>query len=112
STKCPSSSGMGAGGTPALRRMAGNRGSEVPAMPSHPSDARNFWREVFALSGAATPLVLPTVLIFAAIATVIYLVQVLNPRDLDISIEVAPHEIVGALLGLLLVVRNNAGYDR
>jgi putative membrane protein len=81
-------------------------------MPSHPSDARNFWREVFALHGAATPRVLPSVLVFAAIATVIYLIQALNSWELDISIEVAPHEIVGVMLGLLLVVRNNAGYDR
>jgi putative membrane protein len=81
-------------------------------MPSHPSDARNFWREAFALYGAATPLVLPSVLIFAGIAAVVYLVQALNPHDLDISIEVGPHEIAGALLGLLLVMRNNSGYDR
>jgi putative membrane protein len=81
-------------------------------MPSHPSDARNFWREVFALYGAATPLVLPSVLIFAAIAAGIYLVQALTPKEFDISIEVAPHEVVGALLCLLLVMRNNAGYDR
>jgi putative membrane protein len=81
-------------------------------MAAHPSDARNFWREVFALHGAATPLVLPTVLIFGGIATLIYLVQVLAPANLDISIEVGPHEVAGALLGLLLVMRNNAGYDR
>ena len=28
------------------------------------------------------------------------------------SIEVGPHEVAGALLGLLLVLRTNAGYER
>jgi putative membrane protein len=79
-------------------------------MAVHPSDARNFWREVFALHGAATPRVLPTVLSFGAIATLIYLFQMIT--ETDVSIEVGPHEVAGALLGLLLVVRNNAGYDR
>jgi putative membrane protein len=78
---------------------------------NYAGDPRNFWREVFTLQGAATPRVIAEVLIFGWIATMIYIVQKLTP-DLDISVEVGPHEVAGALLGMLLVLRDNAGYDR
>lgn len=77
-------------------------------------DARNFWREAFAWQGSITPLVIPYVLAFGLIATVVcgvaHLVELYYA--VNIGLEIAPFEIAGAALGLLLVLRTNAGYDR
>jgi putative membrane protein len=54
--------------------------------------------------------VLPASLAFGVFATAVYLVYLYVYPNL--TLEVGPHEIVGALLGLLLVFRTNAGYDR
>lgn len=74
------------------------------------TSGREFWREVFTLQGAATLRVLRNVLIFGWIATMIYLLQLAT--EPDISIEIGPHEVGGAILGLLLAFRTNAGYER
>lgn len=76
-------------------------------MPTESS--RKFWRDAFTFRGAATLRVLPSVLVFGIIA---YLFVWISSNWLDVSIEVGPHEVVGALLGLLLVLRTNAGYER
>jgi putative membrane protein len=91
--------------------IAGTPGGEGLAMNPSPSGPKLFWRETFTLDGAATLRVLPTVLVFGWIGTMIYLVQQATPQT-DISIETGPHEILGAFLGVLLVVRTNAGYER
>jgi putative membrane protein len=51
---------------------------------------------------------------FGVIATFIwFLARVIEYRfQIRIGLEVAPFEIVGAALGLLLILRTNAGYDR
>lgn len=75
---------------------------------------RGFWREAFALHGSITPRVLPHVLAFGLIATAVcgasWLIERLH--KVHIGLEVAPYEIAGAALGLLLILRTNAGYDR
>jgi putative membrane protein len=75
---------------------------------------RNFWREACALQGSVTPHVFPNVVIFGLFATVVCVVAQLVDRwyQVQIELEVAPFEIAGAALGLLLVMRTNAGYDR
>lgn len=79
-----------------------------------PSHRSAFWREALAVQGSVTPYVAPRVLIFGAFSV---LVTVLVPlvRDatgVDLSFEVTPYEIAGAVLSLLLVLRTNAGYER
>lgn len=75
-----------------------------------PKDATiSFWTDATTLKGAATLRVLPSVVAFGAIAWVVCL---LSEYGADLSIEVGPHEVAGALLGLILVLRTNAGYDR
>jgi putative membrane protein len=74
-------------------------------------EPRRFWRDAFALRGSATPQVLRRVVQFGLIAAVIYVYHVW-PRTPPIVVEVAPYEFAGAALGLLLVLRTNAGYDR
>jgi putative membrane protein len=73
-------------------------------------DPRRFWRDAFALEGSSTPQVLSRGLKFTLIA-----VAVCGLNDLvhpDLGIEVGPYEFAGAALGVLLVLRTNAGYDR
>jgi putative membrane protein len=79
-----------------------------------PAESRNFWRESLALQGAVTPRVLPQVLAFGAAAALVCLAApyVESAFDIRLAIEVAPYEVAGAVLGLLLVLRTNAGYDR
>lgn len=75
---------------------------------------RGFWSEAFALHGSITPHVIPYVLACGVIATGITGVAWLVERvfQVRIGLEVAPFEIAGAALGLLLILRTNAGYDR
>lgn len=74
-----------------------------------PKDMANFWSDAFTLRGAATLRVLPSVLLFGMIA---YLICLFSEFGADVSMEVGPHEVAGAMLGLILVLRTNAGYDR
>lgn len=73
-----------------------------------------FWHESLALQGSITPKILPIVLVFGLIACGICgLAWVIESRtELRIALEITPFEFAGAALGLLLVLRTNAGYDR
>ena len=75
---------------------------------------RGFWREAFAWQGSITPFVVPHVLTFGIIAAVICGLAWLEERlyQVEVGLEVAPFELAGAALGLLLILRTNAGYDR
>jgi putative membrane protein len=73
------------------------------------SDRRTFWRDVFALHGAVTPKVLPRILAFGIVSV---LVMALRHSRGGSGLEVGPVELVGVILGLLMVLRTNAGYDR
>lgn len=79
-----------------------------------PTDRPSFWRQAFAVQGSITLHVLADVLIFGAIAGGITVAAWLVEwaTEVQIGLEVAPYEIAGAALGLLLVLRTNAGYDR
>ena len=73
------------------------------------SDAA-FWRQIFTLEGSVTPYVLRRVLVFGGIALGVYLLNEMIPWHL--GVDIGPYEVAGAVLGLLLVFRTNAGYDR
>jgi putative membrane protein len=75
---------------------------------------KGLWVEAFAIHGSITPHVLPHVLIFGVIAAFLVWLATVSERTLGfrIQLQVAPYEIAGAALGLLLVLRTNAGYDR
>jgi ion channel-forming bestrophin family protein len=75
---------------------------------------QGFWREAFALHGSATLHVLSDVLLFGLIAGGFWGASWLLEKlfQVQLAVEVAPYEIAGAVLGLLLVFRTNAGYDR
>lgn len=75
---------------------------------------QGFWREAIALQGSVAPYVVGRVLVFGLIAYGIGGLAWLGERFFQrrIALEVTPHELAGTVLGLLLVMRTNAGYDR
>ena len=72
---------------------------------------RDFWGEAFALAGAVTGQILVRTLIFALWGLGVYALDVATGPNFQIGVEVAPYEVAGAVLGMLLVLRTNAGYD-
>ncbi len=77
-------------------------------------DRRGFWREAFAWRGSVTPLVILYVFQFGLIAAIVCVVAWLVEHQFQVTIglEITPFEIAGAALGLLLILRTNAGHDR
>lgn len=70
----------------------------------------DFWIEVFAVQGSVTPYVVRRIAFFGVFATFVWLGS--QRLAVETGLGVAPYEIVGAVLALLLVHRTNAGYDR
>ncbi|RUL89479.1 bestrophin family protein [Tautonia sociabilis] len=71
-----------------------------------------FWREACTLDGSATPYVFQRILIFGGFAAAVAFVDSATGHRPEIEVAVAPYEVAGAALGLLLVLRTNAGYER
>ena len=76
--------------------------------PTH-ADQLPFWASVMALRGAVTLQVLPRIVIFG-LWSVGWLY--LHPLYPWVALEVGPVEVGGGALGMLLVLRTNAGYER
>ena len=72
----------------------------------------DFWRDALAISGSATPHVFRSVLVFGLFAALVVAVDIASGHSPELEIEVAPYEVAGAALGLILVLRTNAGYER
>jgi putative membrane protein len=74
----------------------------------------SFWIGALMVRGSVTPRVLGDVLGFGvlAAATVAFCELVDHFFGLHLGVKVAPFAPAGAILGLLLVLRTNAGYDR
>jgi putative membrane protein len=72
-------------------------------------DEASFWLCVWGLNGSITMRIMPDVAVFGAFSLVWLQVDLLLPR---LALEVGPVELAGGALGLLLVLRTNAGYDR
>ncbi|MGL6030188.1 MAG: bestrophin family ion channel, partial [Legionella sp.] len=69
----------------------------------------SFWESALTIKGSVTPKVLPNV-VFCTIYAAI--VSVGNIWLHAIELPISPFEYAGVLMGLLLVFRVNAGYDR
>ncbi len=69
----------------------------------------SFWDSAFAIQGSVTPRVYKKVLAFTAYA---YMISILSPYVPWIKIPISPFEYAGVVMGLVLVFRVNAGYDR
>ncbi|MHC5542086.1 bestrophin family protein [Singulisphaera rosea] len=83
----------------------------IAGMGAGIDDDIRFWRDAFAIHGSVTQRVSRRVFVFGLIAAVVFELNELLVH-IDLGIEVAPYEVAGAALGLLLVLRTNAGYDR
>ena len=83
------------------------------ANPNEPKP-REFWTEAFTVQGSITPIVVADVVgvgvMAAIVVAVVHYAEVRTGSNL--RLEVAPWEIAGAALSLLLILRTNAGYDR
>ncbi|RYG68963.1 hypothetical protein EON80_10640 [bacterium] len=75
---------------------------------------RNFWLQATALQGSVTPYIIRHVIAFGLFAMVTQTLSrfLFKNFQFDLGIEANPFEIAGAVLGLLLIFRTNASYDR
>ena len=71
---------------------------------------KNFWHEVFLANTSVTPGIKWRIGIFGIIATIIWLVG--TNTSLIPTSDIAPYELIGAALAVLLMLRTNTGYDR
>ena len=74
----------------------------------------SLWAGALILKGSVTQRVMPDVLKFGGIAAAIILLAIFVERTWGVSLAIphGPFEAAGAVLGLLLVLRTNAGNDR
>ncbi|MCP4170481.1 MAG: hypothetical protein GY758_06880 [Fuerstiella sp.] len=81
---------------------------------SEPKLKYSFWAGALLVRGSVTPRVLPDIFSFGLIAFGIVLAQhvAMHNWGVSLAIPVGPFEAVGAVLGLLLVLRTSSGYDR
>jgi putative membrane protein len=86
-------------------------GGSAAVTESHDRPGR-FWRDAFALQGSMTRHVLGRILIFGAFATLLCGFDLIGHHSPEMEVGLAPYEVAGAALGLLLVLRTNAGYER
>jgi putative membrane protein len=73
-------------------------------------ERRDFWREVTTLTGSVTPYVMKRVCVFGLYGGLVWWVA--NFTHVHTGLGVAPYEIIGVILTLVLVLRTNSGYDR
>ena len=73
------------------------------------SEYDSFWQNALALNGSVTPRVMPNVVLSVLYAVLIACLSHFYPA---ISLPVGPLEYGGFIMGLILVFRVNAGYDR
>src|SRR6188768_1912835 len=73
-------------------------------------DTRNWFRILISLRGTVLPRIAVRVLIAAAIGVVAAVLT--REKVVNLAIPPAVHTLVGVALGLLLVFRTNASYDR
>lgn len=75
---------------------------------------KGFWREAIALQGSVTVHVLPSILFFGLLGSIACGIGRLMQHmfGINYTLDVSPLGFAGAVLGILLVIRLNAGYDR
>jgi putative membrane protein len=78
-----------------------------------PSDLPGgFWRDAFSFRAAVGLPVLGRLLVFGVLATFLCGFDLIGHHTPKMEVGLAPYEVAGAALGLLLVLRTNAGYAR
>lgn len=69
----------------------------------------SFWKSAFAVKGSVTPKVMKKVILAVLYSS---LVSIMHYSGFSMAIPIGPFEYAGLIMGLLLVFRINAGYDR
>ncbi len=87
--------------------------AEEPSRESKPL-AYSYWLGTFVIRGSVTPRITFDVLGFGIIASLsVFACQYAKRHyDVDLTVPSGPFQVAGAMLGLLLVLRLNAGYER
>ena len=88
-----------------------SRGRAIAAT-ENPDRPRGFWRDVCAFRGAVGLPVLGRLLAVGMFATFLCGFDLIGHHSPEMEVGLAPYEVAGAALGLLLVLRTNAGYER
>ncbi|XZE18868.1 bestrophin family protein [Pirellulaceae bacterium SH449] len=75
---------------------------------------KGFWREAIAVQGSVTVQIIPSIISFGLLASIVCWGAWFTRRFFGIAFapDISPFGFVGAVLGILLVIRLNAGYDR
>ena len=75
---------------------------------------KGFWREAIALQGSVTVKVMPSIFFCGLLASIVCGVAwfMLRMFGVSFALDISPFGFAGAVLGILLVIRLNAGYDR
>jgi putative membrane protein len=73
-------------------------------------ERREFWSEVFTVHNSVTPSIKSRIAAFGFVALVVWVVGA--QTQIIPTSGVAPYELIGVVLALLLVLRTNSGYDR
>jgi putative membrane protein len=73
-------------------------------------DHKDFWAEVFAWRNTVSPWIIRRLTCFGLIAAAVWYVGT-NTTLIPHS-DIAPYELIGAALAVLLMLRTNTGYDR
>ena len=71
----------------------------------------SFLANALSLENSAAPLVVGRVSLFGLWALIMALIHK-SEHLADLNVSVAPYEVAGTVLGLLMVLRTNAGYER
>src|SRR4051794_36065728 len=77
-------------------------------MMSH--DHKGFWQDAFTIRDSLGPRVILRSLTFGLIALILSIINALTAPDF--GVDLVPLGITGCILGLLLVFRSSAGYER
>jgi len=80
-------------------------------MTNH-GENKNFLRTVFTVRGSVAPMVTRRVMVAVAYSALIVLLPEAHPSFSQFSVSLSPFEYSSAVLGLLLVLRVNAGMER
>jgi putative membrane protein len=75
-------------------------------------EPRGFWRDASSFRAAVGLPVLGRLLVFGGFAVFLCGFDLIGHHSPEMEVGLAPYEVAGAALGLLLVLRTNAGYER
>jgi putative membrane protein len=73
-------------------------------------DHKDFWNEVFAWRNTVSPWIVRRLTCFGLIAAAVWYIG--TNTSLIPHSDIAPYELIGAALAVLLMLRTNTGYDR